>query len=72
MRLSVQYVNDAMGNIQAVQVPFAEWKKLLRQLQTFKEEKKIKSDITEALREIETMRSSKKNAQTLEEFLREL
>jgi hypothetical protein len=72
MRLSVQYLNDAKGNVNAVQVPLTEWKRLLRALRGRQEEKKIKSDITAALREIEEMRTSKVRPQTLEEFLREL
>ena len=72
MRLSVQYLTDAKGNVNAVQVPLTEWKRLLRALRGRQEEKKIKSDITAALREIEEMRTSKTRPQTLEEFLREL
>ena len=72
MRLSVQYVNDAEGNVQAVQVPVDEWKKLLRALRGRKEELRIKSDISAALREIEEMRKSKARQQTLKEFLSEL
>lgn len=72
MRLSVQYLNDSAGKVQAVQVPFTEWKRILRALRGRQEEKKIKSDITAALREIEQMQSSKIPPRTLEEFLREL
>jgi hypothetical protein len=72
MRLSVQYVNDAEGNVQSVQVPVADWKKLLKALRGQKQEQKIKSDIIAALREIGEMRKSGKRQQTLQEFLSEL
>jgi ferritin len=72
MRLSVQYVNDAEGNVHSVQVPVAEWKKLLKALRGREQEQKIKSDIIAALKEIEEMRKSKTRQQTLQEFLSEL
>ena len=72
MRLSVEYVNDAVGNVRAVQVPVGDWKKLLKALRGRDQEQKIKSDISAALREIEEMGKSKTKPQTLKEFLSEL
>ncbi len=72
MRLSVQYLNDADGNVQAVQVPVGEWKKLLKELEARKNERKVKADVAAALQEVAEMRKSNSRPQSLKEFLREL
>lgn len=72
MRISVEYVNDAQGNVRAVQVPLADWKRMLKALRGREQELKVKSDIAAALKEIEAMRKSKTRQQTMQEFLREL
>lgn len=72
MRLSVEYVNDAEGNVRAVQVPVGDWKRMLKALRGREQELKVKSDIAAALKEIEEMRKSKTRPQTMQEFLREL
>jgi hypothetical protein len=72
MRLTVQYLNDAEGKVQAVQIPVEDWKKLLRTLRGHEQANRIKADIAAALKEIEVMRKSKTKPQTLKEFLREL
>ncbi len=69
MRLSVQYLNDAEGNVQAVQVPVGDWKRLLKSMRGLQQRLKIKSDLTEALAEVEQMRKSKQKQETLQEFL---
>ena len=72
MRLSVQYLNDAEGNVQAVQVPVGEWKRLLKSMRGLQQRLKIKSDLTEALAEVEQKRAGKQKSETLDEFLRGL
>lgn len=72
MRLSVQYVNDAAGNVQAVQVPVEQWKRLTRTVRELTQRAKLKSDLTEALAEVELKRKNKIKSKTLDEFLREL
>jgi hypothetical protein len=70
MRLSVQYVNDVQGNVQAVQVPVGEWKRLLKSMRGLEQRLKLKSDLTEALAEVERKRGGKQKMETLDEFLR--
>ena len=72
MKLSLQYVNDKEGNLQAVQIPIAEWKKLLKKLSTYEQSLKIKSDLEEAFAEVKQMREGKIQKQTLSDFLHEL
>ena len=72
MKLSLQYVNDKEGNLQAVQVPIAEWKKLLKKLRAYEQSLKIKSDLEEAFAEVRQMREGKIQKQTLSDFLHEL
>jgi hypothetical protein len=69
MRLSVQYLNDADGKVQAVQLPVGEWKRLLKSMRGLRQRLKIKSDLTEALAEVELKRAGKLKLETLDEFL---
>ena len=72
MKLAVQYLNDLNGNVQAVQLPLIEWRKILFRIKKFEQTLKIKSDLTEAFSEIEKMRKGKIKKQTLSDFLNEL
>lgn len=72
MRLSVEYVNDAEGNVRAVQVPVADWKKLLKSMRGLQQRMQMKSDLAEALAEVNRKRAGKQQSETLEEFLRAL
>ncbi|HET6401956.1 MAG TPA: hypothetical protein VFH95_11225 [Candidatus Kapabacteria bacterium] len=72
MRLSVQYVNDAQGKVQAVQVPVGEWKRLLKSMRSLEQRQKLKADLTEALAEVTRKRASNQKMETLDEFLRGL
>lgn len=72
MRLSVEYVNDAKGNVRAVQVPVDEWKRLVKSMRSLEQRLKLKSDLSEALAEVELHRAGKKKLESLDEFLRTL
>jgi ferritin len=72
VRLSVQYVNDAAGNVQAVQVPVAQWKRVLETLRATEQKERLKKDLSEALKEVELKRKNKVQSKTLDEFLRGL
>jgi len=72
MKIDIQYVNDSMGNTQAVQLALPEWKKVVARLRRYEQKLKMKSELTEALEEVEIMRKSKAKKQTLSEFLNEL
>jgi hypothetical protein len=72
MKLVLNYLNDNKGNIQAVQVPFSEWQRLLSRLKKYEQTLKIKSDISEAFEEVKKMQSGKMKKQSLSAFLNEL
>jgi hypothetical protein len=72
MKFALQYVNDKNGHTQAVQLPVAEWEKLLNKLKKYEQALQIKSDLKEALAEVKLLKSSKENKQTLNDFLNEL
>jgi hypothetical protein len=56
MKFAIQYLNDKTGNIQAVQVPFSEWKNVMAK---YEQMLKMKSDLSEAFEEVEQIGKSK-------------
>src|ERR1051326_9108422 len=72
MRLSVEYVNDAEGNVRAVQVPVAQWQQMLKTLRAAEQKERIRKDLAEALNEVELKRKQKQKSKAFDEFLREL
>ena len=72
MRIEVQYVSDANGQPQAVQVSVSEWKRVLNKLKKYEQALKLRSDLDEALNQVDALRKSKANKQTLKDFLHEL
>lgn len=72
MKIALQYVNDASGHTQAVQLPLAEWEKILAKLRKYEQALQLKSDLKEALEEVKALRSAKGKKQTLNDFLNEL
>jgi hypothetical protein len=69
MKIPVQYVNDEDGNIKAIQVPIAEWKKVLTRLKKYEQALRLKSDLTEAFAQVGQIRKTKGSKETLKEFL---
>lgn len=72
MKIALQYVNDANGHTQAVQLPVAEWEKLLTKLRKYEQALQLKADLKEAFQEVKALRSTKGKKQTLNDFLNEL
>ena len=72
MKLNVQYVNDAKGNIQAVQLALPEWNKLIARLRKYEQKLKMKADLTEAFEELAFLKKSTTKKQPLSELLNEL
>jgi len=72
MRIALQYVNDANGHTQAIQLPVAEWEKILTRLKKYEQALQLKSDLKEAFDQVKTLRATKGKKQTLNEFLNEL
>ncbi len=72
MKIALQYVNDANGNTQAVQMPLREWEKVLNQLKKCEHALKLRSDLKEAFEQISLVKQSKERKQTLNGFLADL
>ncbi len=69
MKLTVQYVNDADGNVQAVQIPIKDWEKHVLKMRRYEQLLKLRSDIVEALSEVERMRKGKLKKRSLSSVL---
>ena len=72
MKIALQYVNDSKGRTQAIQLPLAEWEKILSKLKKYEQALQLKSDLKEAYDQVKVLRSVKGKKQTLNEFLDEL
>jgi hypothetical protein len=72
MKLALQYVNDVKGHTQAIQLPLAEWEKVLNKLKKYEQALKLKSDLKEALEQVHVLKNTKGKKQTLNDFLNEL
>ncbi len=72
MKLAVQYVNDVKGHTQAIQLPLAEWEKVLHKLKKYEQALKLKSDLKEAFEQVNILKAAKGKKQTLNDFLNEL
>ena len=71
MKAPLHYVNDADGNVQAVQVPVQQWNKLIEKLRHYEQLLKLRSTLGTALDQVEQMRSGKLKKRTLKDVLRE-
>lgn len=72
MKIALQYVNNAAGEIKSVQLPLTDWEKLMTRLKKYEQALKLKSDLQEAFDQVTKSRKSKAKKQTLKEFLNEL
>ena len=72
MKISLQYVNDIDGNLQAVQSPVTEWEKVLGKLKKYEQALKLKSDLKEAFDQVAILKRIKGHKQTLNEFLNQI
>jgi len=59
MKIALQYVNDADGTTQAVQMPLGEWEKVLNKLKKYEQALHLRSDVKEAFEEVSILRQSK-------------
>ena len=72
MKIALQYVNDINGHTQAIQLPLAEWEKILNKLKKYEQALQLKSDLKEAFEQVKALRSGSSKKQTLNDFLNEL
>ena len=71
MKVAMRYVNDADGNVQAVQVPVEDWKELLEKVRHYEQLLKFRSTLSNALSQVARMRTGKLKKRTLKDVLRE-
>ncbi len=71
MKVPLRYVQDADGQVQAVQVPVEDWNDLLEKVRHYEQLLKLKSELTTALSQVERMRTGKLEKLNLQEVLRE-
>jgi hypothetical protein len=71
MKLAVQYLNDAQGKTNAVQLSITEWKKLMDRVKKYEQSLKLKADLAAAIAEVHR-KSKTSRKQNLTDFLNEL
>ena len=72
MKLALQFLTDQNGATQAVQLPLADWQRLINRLNKYEQAFKLKADLEEALGQVRQLRKSGQPKQMLTEFLDEL
>lgn len=72
MNIALEYLNDRKGKVRAVQIPIADWEKILKKVKKYEQSFKLKSDLEDALNEVELLKKSRGPKQTLTEFLDEI
>ncbi len=72
MKLALQYLTDESGATQAVQLPLADWNRVLKKITKYEQALKLKSDLQEAMSQVVEMQRSGKSKQTLSSFVNEL
>jgi hypothetical protein len=72
MNIALEYLNDRKGKVRAVQIPIADWEKILKKVKKYEQSFKLKSDLEDALNEVELLKKSRGHKQTLTEFLDEI
>lgn len=72
MNISLEYLNDRKGKVRAVQIPIADWERILKKVKKYEQTLQLKSDIEEALKDVALLKKIKGHKQTLTEFLDEI
>lgn len=72
MKIPLQYLNDENGKVMAVQMPLADWEKVLSKLNKYEQALQLKSELKEALDQVAKLKKAKGHKQNLAEFLNEV
>ncbi len=72
MNIELEYLNDRKGKVRAVQIPIADWEKILKKVKKYEQTLRLKANIEEAMNEVALLKKSKARKQTLTEFLDEI
>jgi hypothetical protein len=70
--ITLQYVQDSNGKVQAVQMPLGDWEKIVASIRKYEQILQVKSDLLSAFADIRSMQSGKVKKQQLSDFLDEL
>ncbi len=71
MNLHIQYLTDEEGIKTAVQVPFEEWRQLMKEYDYLKQYATLKQGLQDAFQEVRDIESGNTSFVTLEKFLNE-
>jgi len=71
MKVPVRYVNDADGNVQAIQIPVEDWNALIKKVQHMEQLLKLRAQLSTALDQVQRMRSGRMRKRSLKDVLRE-
>lgn len=69
MKIPLQYVNDAEGNVQAVQIPIEDWARLTDQMRRYEQMLKLKKDLLMAMGQVDRMRKGTLRKRTLKDLV---
>ncbi|MCO6483369.1 MAG: hypothetical protein J5I62_11330 [Flavobacteriales bacterium] len=69
MKIPLQYVNDAEGNVQAVQIPIEDWARLTDQMRRYEQMLKLKKDLLLAMGQVDRMRKGTLRKRTLKDLV---
>lgn len=72
MKIAVQYVNDANGDTQAIQLSLSEWERVVRKIRKYEQSLKLRTDLSDAFAQVSELKRSRRKKQTLSEFLDEV
>ncbi len=72
MHVSVTYLTDDKGRRKAVQIPYAQWQALQKELETVRQEALMRASLVEAFQDIADMEAGRKPKIKIEDFLDEL
>ncbi len=71
MNLQIQYLTDSRGHKTAVQIPYAQWRRLLADYNHLTQYAKLKRGLEEAFEEIAEIENGSREPITLDAFLDE-
>ena len=72
MKIALQYLTDQSGATQAVQLPLADWERVMKRLSKYEQALRLKADLQEAVTQVAKLRKSGKSKETLSSFVNEL
>lgn len=72
MNVSITYLTDDKGRRKAVQIPYAQWRALQKELETVRQEAAMRASLTEAFQDIADMEAGRKPKVPAEQMLDEL